>query len=342
VRRDTASVTPRNEEQTQRSLAAFGLGLTTELTPPGEWESQSLVAPALRLYLATAHTVAESWSGFDEVGWGGVIDGAPFVVERGRTGDHRFVHGADPSHAHQVRRSNQSNPTLAVHHLSADATLLQCAPYQPESPSWWRLVLDSVLFTASLLHDYEALHAGAVATADGVIAISAMSGGGKSTLVGELLCRGLTLMADDVLVLQPRVGEAPIAYPAPPLMTIPQASLPRLRATFPQARAAAICSIGQEDWIAVPVFPTPLPLTALVLLDRRPGVSTVLRRSSQPLAALIGALLRFPRTRAREQVRFELAAAIAEHVAIWELEADPSVDPGKLADLLLRRPGDGA
>jgi len=76
-------------------MSAFGLGLRTHATPPGAWEARPLAEPILRLRSATARTIAESWSGLEAIGWEGVIDGAPFVVERGRAGDHRFVHGAD-------------------------------------------------------------------------------------------------------------------------------------------------------------------------------------------------------------------------------------------------------
>jgi hypothetical protein len=85
------------------------------------------------------------------------------------------------------------------------------------------VVLDSVLFTVALLQGYEALHAGAVATPDGVIAITSAAGGGKSTLLAALLQRGLALMADDVLVLESRGTEATLAHPAAPLMTVPAA-----------------------------------------------------------------------------------------------------------------------
>ena len=111
--------------------------------------------------------------------------------------------------------------TRAIHHLSADATELRCAPADPAEQSWWRVVLDSVLFTAALLRGYEALHAGAVATPGGAVAIAATTGGGKSTLLSALLSDGLTLLTDDVLVLQARGGDSPLAHPGPPLMTVP-------------------------------------------------------------------------------------------------------------------------
>jgi hypothetical protein len=195
----------------QLGMSAFGLGLLTHATPPGAWEARPLTEPILRLRSATARAVAESWSGLEAIGWEGVIDGAPFVVERGRAGDHRFVHGADPDQRQSGTRADGSDGTRAVHHLSPDASLLQCAPSDSAEQSWWRVVLDSVLFTVALLQGYEALHAGALATPDGVIAITAMTGGGKSTLLSELLRHGLTLMADDVLVLEPSGREAPDA-----------------------------------------------------------------------------------------------------------------------------------
>jgi hypothetical protein len=33
--------------------------------------------------------------------------------------------------------------------------VLQCARSDPAEPSWWRVVLDSVLFTVALLQGYE-------------------------------------------------------------------------------------------------------------------------------------------------------------------------------------------
>jgi hypothetical protein len=325
-------------------VSAFGLGLLAQVKPPGAWQARPLTEPILCLRSATARAVAESWSGLEEIGWEGVIDGAPFVVERGRAGDHRFVHGAHPDHRQGGTRSDGSDGTRAVHHLSPDASLLQCAPSDTAEQSWWRVVLDSVLFTVALLQGYEALHAGALATPGGVIAITAMTGGGKSTLLSELLGHGLTLMADDVLVLEPSDTDAPpLAHPAPPLMTIPAARLPLLGGASSTTATGSmragppetISSLGEERWIAVPVHPAPLPLAALVVLNRSPDLATGLHRAARPLPALMDSLLRFPRTRARERARFELAGAIAAHVPIWELDADPSAGPDTLAGLLL-------
>ncbi len=302
-------------------LRAFGLGLLANMPPPGAWVAAPLAEPSLRLREAPAAEIAECWSGPDAIGWEGTIDGAPFVVERGRAGDHRFVHGELPN-----QQGTPAGGTRAIHHLSADAGTLRCAPADPDEQSWWRVVLDSVLFTVALLRGYEALHAGTVATPDGALAITAPTGGGKSTLLYKLLSDGLTLMTDDVLVLEASGDRSPLAHPGPPLMTVPADALPLPGAT--------IASIDEERWIAVPVHPYAIPLSALVVLNRSRGLATSLHPARDPLAVLVGSLLRFPRLPERERTRFEVAGAIAAHVPIWELCADPSVTPGVLASLL--------
>jgi hypothetical protein len=107
-------------------------------------------------------------------------------------------------------------------------------------------------------------------------------------------------------------------------------------ATYPPEPIAAL---AQERWIAVPVHCDPLPLVAAIVLNRSPGLATELRRADRPLTALVGSLMRFPRTRERERTRFEMAGAIAAHVPIWQLDADPGVGVETLADLLLAELG---
>jgi len=335
-------------------MQAFGLDLFTDLEPPGAWKAQREPAgpipqparkPALRLLGVEPKAIAAGWSGRAGIGWEATIDGAAFIVERGRAGDHRFVHGEPPA-----EDGSPLAGTLAVHHLSPDARVLRCAPADPADPAWWRVVLDSVLFSVALLHGYEALHAGALATADGdIVAITAGTGGGKSTLVSELLLRGLTLMADDVLALEPARadGASPLAHPSPPLMTVPSERVERLREGLATERsgtrpwgapARTIAVVEDEHWVAMPVCSRPLPLRALVVLDRRAGMArTSIERDEQALATLLQGLLRFPRTRERERARFELAAQIAEQVPIWRLRADASTPPAELAERLLVR-----
>jgi len=101
-----------------------------------------------------------------------------------------------------------------------------------------------------------------------------------------------------------------------------------------------IASIEDECWIAVPVHPAPLRLKALVVLDRRPaselpGARVSLTRVENPLAPLLGSLMRFPNVPEREQRRFEMASSIAAEAEIWQLAADLETPANVLADTLL-------
>lgn len=291
---------------------AFGLSLNFESFPPGAWEPQPAGEPSLRLRTVSAEEIERHWSGQEAIGWEATIDGAPFLVERGKDGDHRF-----------------SNGERSVQHLSADGGLLRCAWTEEDGAERWRIVLDSVLFSVALVRGYEALHAGAVATERGAIAITAGAGGGKSTLLDELLRRGKRLLSDDVIALEARGDSAPLAQPGPPVMTVP------VRIEPPPGEP--IASLDGERWVAVPVAPEPLPLAGLIVLDRRAGLVAGLDPVVDPLPVLLGSLLRFPRTVERERSRFEIAAAIASHVPVWRLKADVEVTPGELVDLLGER-----
>ncbi len=195
-------------------------------------------------------------------------------------------------------------------------------------------MLDSVLFTTALLQGYEALHACAIATPAGAIAIMAASGGGKSTLLSELLGRGHVLMADDVLVLDHGETGPAVAYPAPPLMTVPTS---RLRGLARVDSPETICCLDGEAWIGVPVCPEPLRVKALVLLDRRSHLESQpsLARVENPLAPLLDSLMGFPGGRERERARFELASVLAGEAGLWRLTASLAAPPSALADVLL-------
>ena len=190
----------------------------------------------------------------------------------------------------------------------------------------WRIVLDSILFSVALLHGFEALHAGAVVIDRGAIAIAARAGGGKSTLLAQLLACGCALLSDDVVVLEPRPDAAPRAHPGPPLMTVPTGATP--------LPGEEIFDLGEERWLAMPTVTAPAPLIAIVLLDRRPGATTSLGQIEEPLVQLLSSLLRFPSTPERERSRFNVAAELAARVPIWGLRADPTVTPSVLADLV--------
>jgi len=100
-----------------------------------------------------------------------------------------------------------------------------------------------------------------------------------------------------------------------------------------------IARLDGERWIGVPVHPEPIPVQALVLLDRGSGSPETGRKPSltridSPLAPLLGSLMGFPGTPERERARFELASTLAGEASIWRLTADRAAPPSVLADAL--------
>lgn len=284
----------------------FGIPVASCLAFPGAWRASAPHADATFLVVEEL----PPWSDTVDGGWEGMSDGKTFTVQRSQTGEYRFSYGG-----------------RTLFHLSADHRTLTSAADEARDLSWWRILLDPVLFTVSLVRGMEALHAGAIATESGAVAIAATSGGGKSTLLSQLLREGLELVTDDILGLAAE-DDAVLAYPGAPLMT-----LPRKRSA---GVGAPLGKLGEEVWSAVPVVSDPLPLRHIVLLDRRPGARTGMYRVEHPLAPLMTHLLRFPPTRERELARFSLASAVAIQADIWELSADVNTSPEQLAGLILQ------
>jgi hypothetical protein len=284
----------------------FGMPVSSTLRLPGAWA----FAPAVTDATVVRTADLPPWAGTAEGGWRGTSDGRPFRVERSRSDEHRFSHGARP-----------------LFHLSADRMTLFSAPDEIRDLRWWRLLMDSVLFTVSLLRGNESLHAGAVATPSGGVAILSPSGTGKSTLVGQLLGAGHSLITDDVLFLE-AAGNEVLAHPGPPLMTLP--------AERAGSFGSQIGKTEDEIWLSVPVATEPVALRRLVLLDRRPASPVSMCRLKEPLLPLLTHFLGFPQVPERELARFVLASAVARASETWHLIADTETSPEQLAALAVQ------
>lgn len=275
-----------------RTHRCFGIAVACSLAVPGAWPPPTAGEETTRLVDGRLGP----WEDSGEAGWSGVCDGERFVAEQGDDGAYRFFHGG--------------------------RTLLELSPDQRRltgdlDPArtdvrWWRAVLDSVLFTVALLRGGEALHAGAVATADGAVAIAGPQGSGKSTLLAHLVRHeGLALLSDDVLFLD-ATGPAVSAHPGPPVMTVPRAA---------DVPGTPIADLGDEIWTAVPTVAEPVPLRRIVLLDRSGSGRAEVVPEPQPFVALMRQLLPFPPTPARAAARLALASAISETVELVRLRA---------------------
>jgi hypothetical protein len=296
-------------------LSAFGLAIETDVALP-------VVEPAaqgelLSIVLAHHEELAALAEEPRVLRYLHVLDNCAYAMLEGAAGDLLICYGY-----------------RALFHLSADGRTLRCAPTQADDPVWQRVLLDTVLWTVSLVRGYEQLHASAVRTSGGVVAFLAASGGGKTSLATEFLRRGAVLFADDILALEERDGVV-IAHPGPPVMNLQQHLLAELNGD-----ATVLADFGEERWVRVRrSAPAPEPLAAVVLVVRSPGEETRCVPVESPLMVLMANLVGFPYLTDREQSRFELYSTLAATAPVYELAADPAVPTAELADLVGERLG---
>jgi len=314
---------------------AFGLTLTADFPLPGLRSGVPL--PGRDGYGRPLRLVRVPWSELaalarprDHVGYRRMFDGCQFAMCRRPAGDVLFDYGP-----------------RALFHLSADHRVLRCAAVDGDDPTWQRVLLDTVLWATSFLRGLELLHASAVETTAGVLALLAPSGGGKSSLAAELLRRGGRLFSDDIVAFE-QVGGKVLAHPGPPLM-----NLSSTLAVGDPGRFETIAEIAGERWVRVrQERARPLALAAIVLVERGDvtGVGRLGARALNADCALTAAttltLLRhgvgLAHCRKRAHRRFALFSALAAATPVYRLTADTTVPVAELADLMERRVGLGS
>jgi hypothetical protein len=295
-------------------LDAYGLEVETDISLPGLQPARPTRPHSVTLRGAPA---ARLPSLLDEPRYLRNLqayDGAAFAMVEGPEGDVLFAYGR-----------------TALFHLSADLTMLRHAVGAPDDPAWQRVLLDTVLWTVSLLRGFELLHASAVTTDHGLIALVARTGGGKSSLAAEFLGRGATLFSDDIVALQETGGEV-IAHPGPPLMNLPRVLAPA------RVGATVIADLGEERWVALdraPVAAT--PLAAVVLVNRVPGETARCSATDATSLTLLPYAVSLPHLADRARRRFDIFGSVIASAPILSLHADPAVPPSELADLVDRR-----
>jgi hypothetical protein len=294
-------------------VVGFGLEVTADFPLPG-LEMMTGAEPAHRLVLrrVTADMLPAPGDEPRYLRNLQAYGGSGFVMLEGAAGDVLFQYG---------RR--------AIFHLSADHRLLRCATGTGNEALWQRVLLDTVLWTVSLLRGFELLHGSAVGTPGGTVALVAGMGGGKSSLAAEYLRRGASLFTDDVIALAGAEG-AVVAHPGPPLMSLPR------RLTGDRLRGAeVIADFGDEHWVRIArETPVPRPLAALVLIHRVPGARASCSRLDATSLTLLPHVVTLPHLTQRARHRFEMFGAVAASTPVLSLTADPSVATHDLADLI--------
>jgi hypothetical protein len=181
------------------------------------------------------------------------------------------------------------------------------------------------------MRGYEALHAAAVtAPEDGVVAIMAPSGTGKSTLAIELLSRGWALFTDDVLILEGSDGGV-LAQPGSPHMNLPATS----DALDQESLGDTLAILAGERWLAARNTTTqPQPLRLLCLLERREGLAGAGHAVAPSPLPLAPYMLGLAGDATRERSRFSLYADLTATTPIVRLTSGLGEGPEMLADLL--------
>jgi hypothetical protein len=118
------------------------------------------------------------------------------------------------------------------------------------------------------------------------------------------------LVADDIVALHP-FGDAVLAHPGPPVMTVPAG------AEYKGIAGRELGRLDDEAWINVPVVPAAAPVRGVVLLDAKPTGARP-RADVHPLE-LMPHLLSIPGHSAR--ARFDALADLATRSAVLGLTA---------------------
>jgi hypothetical protein len=192
-------------------------------------------------------------------------------------------------------------------------------------------LVSRVLPVVAIARGYEALHAAAVRTPAGVVAIVGASGAGKSTLAAELVRRGHGLVGDDVLVLG-RSGDAVVAFPGGAHLSLEPGAETGIDVEI-------LGELGGKLWaVAAGPASEPAPVVAVVLYERGEGPVEAQELAASPLA-LAPFMLGLPDEEGREGERFALYADLIEAGRLLSLGGSASAPASEFAGALERAVG---
>ncbi len=299
----------------QARHVAYGLDLHASFSLAGMPTGSGDGLPSLALERVAPAELEDAWSGSEgPPEWTGQLgDGCTLTIERGVRGDVLFSYG-----------------DRARFRLGPSRERLDCAPLRV-GLHWQQALLGRVLPNVAIMRGYEALHASAVDSPEGVVAVAGPSGTGKTTLALELVGRGWPLVADDVLTL----GDGPEgvqAHPGSPHMNVAEGPP---GAIDPELVGATLGRLAGERWIAVHT-PTrrPRPVRLICLLERGPDHSLESRALPSTPLPLTPHMLGLAGDIKRERRRFERYADLMSAASLVRLTCGSSDRPSDLADLI--------
>ena len=275
-------------------------------------------APAIELRAASASDVHARWSGDGETVWETKFGEARYALTRGRAGDHLIEYAG-----------------VVAFHLSPEGLDLACVDPATQTADWERTLLDTVLWSVALLHGGQLMHASAVESPGGAVALIAAQGAGKSTLAAQLASEGWPLVTDDILAFERR-GEQIVAHPGPNLMNLAPAvtdgvspeSLGTVLASFPDGAST-------ESWVLVRHYSQgELPLAAVMLLRRSAGGAPRVARAESAAIDVIAHTLAFRSIPGAMRRRFDAVGDLVERVPVFCVEGGADATPAEFAGIL--------
>jgi hypothetical protein len=295
--------------------AAYGLDLHASFSLAGMRAGSGDGLPSLALERVAPAELEEAWSGPDgPPEWTGQLgDGCTLTIEQGVHGDVLFSYG------------DRARFLLNASQQRLDCALLRTGLH------WQQALLGRVLPNVAIMRGYEALHASAVDTPEGVVAVAAPSGMGKTTLALELVGRGWPLVADDVLTLG-EGAEGVRAHPGTPHMNV---SEPPPGAIDPGPLGTTLGTLAGERWIAVHrTADEPRPVRLICLLERGPNLPLEGRPLPCTPLPLAPYMLGLAGDAERERRRFERYADLMSTASLMRLTCASTDRPADLAAVI--------
>jgi hypothetical protein len=297
------------------SYVACGLELHSSFRLRGMSPARIAGLPALALELAGPGELNAAWSGPNgPPAWRGRLgDGHELKIERGLAGDLLFTYG-----------------DRAIFRLDSRRRRLCCEPRR-RGLDWQRTLIGKVVPSISVMRGYEALHAGAVDSPDGVVGIAGPSGSGKSTLLMELVRRGWLLFADDQLTLQ-KENNGIRAHPGTPHISL---AMDHAGSQPVKVGGTILGAFSGKCWLTADKSAhTTRHVQMICLLERgrdlRLGSCTLTANPLHLAPHVLGLSL----SAKRQRSRFCLYSDLVARTALVRLTGSLENTPGELADTI--------
>ncbi len=295
---------------------AYGLQIDSAFRFPGMTPCTQPDLPRLSVALSQgSDPTSTAGPDYPPLWEGRLGDGCCLALRRGSDGQLVFVYG-----------------DRARYVLSSDLCSLICRPLR-SGLHWQRILLSKVLAIVSVIRGHEALHAAAVDSPSGVVAILAPSGAGKTTTALELMRHGWPLFTDDILTLKVRDGRV-LAYPGTPHMNVIQSARD---AITPEQQAQELGWLAGERWLALRSHTSgPRPVRLICIIERRRRESLACRQLSPSPLVLVPYHLGVFDSPTRQRGRFKLYGELTASTALVALRFGQDDPPVAVAETIVR------